>query len=146
MTSKSKLLLAGILAVAVVSLAVYISSRYQYSSQLGLAKELKKAMQAMMVDLSQAKAKSITGVPADGQWHPSIAFENVKSEGVQYVLGGPKRNELSRLSNGSSNRVAEHIGTLHMRRQSADTSMIEVRLQAQNNMSLASNFKIRMQE
>lgn len=144
-STKSFLVLVVIIGV-LAGLMYNNSVRQKHLSQVALAKELHKAMGAMMTDLRQGRAGSVKGVPADGKWHHEIAFSTIKEGAIEYRLSGESGSDLNRTSAGVSQTIAAHIGTLNLRRQAADNSLMEVQLQARNNLSLTSNFKIRMQE
>ncbi|MBI4309163.1 MAG: hypothetical protein HY591_02410 [Candidatus Omnitrophica bacterium] len=124
---------------------IYNSHAQKYRLQVVLAKELRKAMGAMMGDLGSARAVTVRGVPADGQWYHEIAFQDGKDGPVQYRIG-PGDNHLNRVGRGGAHVIAGHMRALDVRRQSDNASIVEVRIQAYNGLSLTSNFKIRLQE
>lgn len=137
-----------LLVVAIAAGLVFYNSfaRQQYRSQVILAKELRKAMDAMMWDLRQAKAMTVKGVPADGQWRHEIIFDTVRDEGISYLLNGPAGDQLKRAHQETRRLIASHMGELNIRRQAESPSVLEVQIKARNETSLMSNFKIRMQD
>lgn len=147
MLSKSKIFVISALAVflAVTGILLYrITVKRNYQSQVVLAQEIRKAMGTMMADLRQAQTATVTGVPADGQWHQAIGFKTPIQGNIKYALNSS--GEIRRSAEGRSQAVAFYMGGLNFRRQPGDLSMLEVQVQARNAASLTSNFKIRMQE
>ena len=113
-----------------------------HNAQMALARETRKAMDAMMGDFREARSATIEGVPADGKWYHSLAFDKGTQGAVRYELT-PAGHELRRVTPGSSRTVAVHIAVLNIRRQPGVADVLEVQLQAQNSGTLISNFKIR---
>ena len=96
--------LSSVLAMVLVfgaALVVYnITKRQRYDSQVVLAKELHKAMDAMMGDLRQARTITVKGVPPDGQWHHAVTFNTTEEGPVQYRLNNLPGNDLARQKSG----------------------------------------------
>ena len=116
-----------------------------HNAQMALARETRKAMDAMMGDFREARSASIKGVPADGRWHHELAFDKGAQGTVHYGLT-PAGHELRRIAPGSDRTVAVHITGLNIRRQPGVLDVLEVQLQAQNQGTLISNFKIRTRD
>ncbi len=146
MTKKRRTILVISVLIAVVAGVFYQSAAYQkYRAQVGLAKELHKAMNAMMNDFREAQTASVQGVSANGQWRHAIAFTTAQGP-VRYQLSGPKSNELKRTAGDGPQLIAHHIGTFNIRRLPEDSAVLEVQIAAQNKSSLSSNFKVRMRD
>ena len=134
-----------VLVLAVMAGVLFYISLRQNSVSLVLAAETHKAMSAMMVDLRQARASTIEGVPADGKWYHSVAFEKAKEGIVRYEVT-PAGRELRRISTGANRTVARSMEGLNIRRQLGVVDVLEVQLQAKNRAELVSNFKIRTRD
>ena len=131
-----------IIVLAVLAVALFFLRSNQNSAQMALAVETNKAMTAMMADFREARAKTIEGVPSDGKWYHSLAFEK-GSEGIVRYEITPAGHELRRISTGASRTVARSMNTLNVRRQPGVADVLEVQLQAKDRAELVSNFKIR---
>ena len=134
-----------VLVFALALGAVFYGRSVSHNAQMVLARETRKAMDAMMGDLREAKSASITGVPADGKWHHAVAFDK-GTEGVVHYELTPAGHELRRIAPGFDRTVAVHIAGLNIRRQPGVLDVLEVQLQAQNQGTLISNFKIRTRD
>ena len=132
------------LLLAVLAVMLWrVKEKQDYSQKVILAKETRKVMGQLMVDLRGAASKSINGAPADGRWYDRFAFDR-STIAVEYSL---KQGFLSRLSEGNRMPVAQHIASVRMRRQPNEASVVEVQIKAHQNLSsLVSNFKIRLQD
>jgi hypothetical protein len=60
-------------------------------------------------------------------------------------LSGLEGKQLKRSSDGKEELIASHLEALNLRRDSHDTAILEVQIQADHNIPMA-NFKVRMQE
>jgi len=114
-----------------------------YRQRIALAREIRKALDHLMPDLYAARENTIQGVQADGQWYNRITFEYAGQGMVSYAL---KEGHLWRLNNGRAELIADHIGDLRIRRQKETPDMLEVQLEARNNVVLVSNLRIRVRD
>ena len=94
-----------------------------------------------MVDLREARENTILDAPADGAWHSRIAFDRIGQGSLEYIV---KEGRLLRLNHGQSLLIADDIATLHIRRQQSTPDILEVQIEAQKNVSLVSNLRIRI--
>ena len=136
----------AVLAVAVLALfCVRSIFPNKHDAQMVLAQETHKAMSAMMADFREARSTTIEGVPADGKWYHTVAFEKGQEGIVRYEVT-PASHELRRTSTGFDRTVARYMDGLNIRRQSGALDIFEVQLQAKNQAELVSNFKIRTRD
>ena len=146
MLSKSKVLIVAIFVLFLI-VGVWICRRTimmnENHSKIVLVKELHKAVSMMMADLRSAKASSISDVPTDGQWYHAVTFSTSQEGPINYNIEGDK---IKRLYKKESYLVASRIGGLNLRRAPGQDSMLEVQIQAKDNLSLTTNFKVRLQE
>ena len=119
MKNRSLVLLILLAALGAMYYAKYVSKS---GSQMALARETHKAMDAMMADLRDAHFATVKGVPSDGKWYHSVSFEKT-AEGVVAYEATPASHELRRSAAGSSRTVAGHIAELNIRRQPGSDSM-----------------------
>ena len=139
-----KKIIVGLVAVVIAGFCVIQFMRFQdQHAQEVMAKELRKAISATMLDLSQAKGASIQGVPADGRWYHAVNF-NTKLYGV--VDYHVENRMLIRGNHGSSQQIAKFIDELNIRRLPADKLIVEVKIILRNKSILTSNFRVRIQE
>jgi hypothetical protein len=54
----------------------------RYDNQAVAAAQVRLAMEAMMEDLREARAKTLKGVPADGKWHHEVIFNKGQQGGA----------------------------------------------------------------
>ena len=94
-----------------------------------------------MFDLREAQQSSILDAPADGMWHSRIAFIQNQLGALEYII---KEGHLFRVNQGKTLLIADNIASLRMRRQKETPDILEVQIEAQKNVSLISNLKIRM--
>lgn len=134
--------LFSVIAGACFAIFLSGSDSWQVNSvKLELQQELRKAADWMRQDLWEAGVSTITNVPADGNWYPTITFRvsNGVSSGnilwsantIQFLLGGTNSNQLQRQSAAQTKIIAQDIQTLQFRRQAATPSILEVSLAAQ---------------
>ena len=144
--NKGIVLFILVLTVAGVFYAKSVSQTKR-QSQMALAKEIRKAMDAMMVDFREARSTTIQGVPADGQWHHRVSFNKGGKNVVRYEVTSPT-HELMRTEGDLSQFVpiARSIAGLNIRRQPGVLDVLEVQVQAKNQVELVSNFKIRTRD
>ena len=108
-----------------------------------LAQDIRKVLGSLMVDLQDARESSIQDVPADGQWHHRFAFENTRQGPLEYLI---KDGHLLRINGGKTVLIADNINDMHIRRQKETPDILEVQIEAQKNVSLVSNLRIRIRE
>jgi hypothetical protein len=118
-----------------------IKHKEEYRQKVVLAQDTHKGLVHLMYDLSKAKKHSIRGVPADGQWHDRIAFYQSRQGPLEYLVD---KGRLLRISNGKALLIADNIADLRIRRQEQSPDILEVQITAQKNVSLLSNFRIRL--
>jgi len=120
-----------------------IKRREDFHQKTILAYEIRKVLDYLMVDLSQAKESSMLDLPADGQWHNRIAFSEAGQGSLEYFL---KDGILYRDNKGQELLIADHIAKLRIRHQQETPDIIEVQINAQSNVSMISNFKVRIRD
>ena len=118
-----------------------IKDKEDYRRKIVLAGEIHKVLERLMFDLYGAGVSSIQDVPADGEWHDRIAFAHPGQGAGEYQLQG---GHLWRMSAGQASLIADHIGRLRIRRQKEDPDILEVQIEARDDVSLLSNLKIRI--
>jgi hypothetical protein len=118
-----------------------IKHNEEYQQKVVLSQEIHKGLVHLMYDLTMAQKNSIHGVPADGQWHDRIAFFQTQQGPMEYLV---RNNRLLRFSNGKAMLIADNIAELRIRRQQQVPDILEVQLEAQKNVTLISNFRIRL--
>ena len=142
--NKIKILYVGLLigiCVLTVSTFLKIKNIEDYRRKTILAQEIHKVLEQLMFDLYDARESTIQDVPADGQWHSHIAFAHAGGQVGEYQLRG---EHLWRLHNGQALLIADHIGALRLRRQKETPDVLEVQIEARNNVSLLSHLKIKI--
>lgn len=126
------------------SLAAGENSWQVNKTKMELQQELRKAVEWMKYDLQEAGSGSITNVPADGAWYSTITFKtpdgvtssgaiNWSSDTTQFILAGTNSNELHRIIGSTTKILAQSISSLHFRRQSTSSEILEVGLIAQKD-------------
>ena len=120
-----------------------LKKRLEYQQKTVLAHEIHKVLGILMVDLSQARENTIQDVPADGQWHRRFAFVQAQQGAMEYSV---REGHLFRTSNGKEALIADDIADLRIRRQKETPGILEVQIEAQKNVSLISNLKIRLRQ
>ena len=118
-----------------------IKHQGEFQQKTVLAKETHQGLVKLMYDLSKAHKNTIRGVKPDGQWHHRIAFYQTGQGLVTYLL---KDGRLLRLNANKNLLIAYSIADLSFRRQPQAPDILEVRIVAQKDVSLISNFKIRL--
>ncbi len=131
------LIFAGIL------ISYKVAGWVDHQRQLGLARELRKAISATMLDLSQAKSGSIEGVPSDGQWHHSVRFNTHQYGQISYKLNSL---QLIRQDVKSEQVIATHVKEFNMRRTQREPMIVDVKVILKDGILLSSNFRVRLQE
>jgi len=116
-----------------------IKSKQQYQQKIVLAQETRKVLGYLMVDLREAREKSILDVPPDGLWHHRMAFDRNNQGALEYLVHD---GQLFRINQGKSELIAEDINDIRIRRQENTPDLLEV--EAKKNVSLISNLKIRV--
>ena len=119
-----------------------MKEKYEYPHKIVLAKEIRKVMDRMMIDVREAKQSSIREVPTDGKWHKRNAFDKVNEGMVEYVV--VKDRQLVRLTPGRAETIANHIAAIRIRRPTKEADVLEIQIEAKKDISLMSNFKIRV--
>jgi hypothetical protein len=144
--SKIKIIFISLLIpffILIISTLIKIKNREDFQHKKVLAQEIHKVLGVLMLDLRDARESSIQDVPADGQWYGHIAFENDQLGPVEYMTNN---GHLMRLNHGQRLLIADHIKEIHIRRQQGSPTLIEVQIEAHTDVSLESNFKIRIRE
>ena len=144
--NKIKIILICLL-IPFCALAVFtfskIKNKEEYQQKIALAKEMRKAMEHLMLDLLEARKDTLLDAPADGLWHNRIAFTHVQLGNLEYLI---KNRHLLRINNGNQLLIADDIGDFRIRRQKDTPDIVEVQIKAQKNVSLISNLKIRIRQ
>jgi hypothetical protein len=120
---------------------VRIREIHRMDQKIVLAHETNKALYHLMFDLSQVREASIQDVPADGAWHDHITFMRAPQGEQEYVVQG---RELLLVDNGKPSSIAENIVGLRIRRHMDSPGILEVQIRAQKDVTLLSNFRIRL--
>jgi len=118
-----------------------IKNKVDFQQKVLLAQETRKVLDHLMFDLREAQQSSILDAPADGMWHSRIAFIQNQLGALEYII---KEGHLFRVNQGKTLLIADNIASLRMRRQKETPDILEVQIEAQKNVSLISNLKIRM--
>ena len=120
---------------------VKIKNQADFKQKIYLAMETRKALEHLMVDLSQASENNLLDLPADGQWHHRVAFSQAQDDIIEYSL---HEGHLWKSNKGVDSLIADHLSDLSIRREPLSPGILEVKLTAQNSEELISNFKIRI--
>jgi hypothetical protein len=120
-----------------------IKNKEEFQQKAVLAREIRKVLYHLMVDLRDARVNTFLDAPADGQWHNRIAFIEAGQGALEYVI---KEGHLLRLNDGKSLLIADDIGGLRIRHQKETPDIVEVQIEARKNVSLTSYLKIRIRE
>jgi hypothetical protein len=133
------------LFIGIFVLIVYpflkVKNKEVYRQKIVLAQEIRKSLDHLMPDLYTVSADAIKDVPADGQWYDQITFEDARQGVVVYKL---RAGHLWRLIQGHDLLIARDIGALRVRRQKETPDILEVQIEAKNNVTLVSNVRIRI--
>lgn len=136
-----------ILIIVVIFAAGFLfmkaSGWLKHQRQLALAGELRKAISATMLDLSQAKSATIEGIPPDGQWHHSTTFNTHQYGQIAYALEAKK---LMRQDPKTNQVIATHVQEFNLRRSPGDKMIIDVKVVLKQGIILSSNFRVRLRE
>jgi hypothetical protein len=103
----------------------------QYRQKIVLAKEIRKVLVQLFMDLSQGQNEPLLQVPADGGWHID----------PEYMI---KEGHLFHLIDGRRTLIADDIAALRVRRQEQSPDILEIQIVARNSVSLVSNLRIRI--
>ena len=144
--NKIKIIIVCLLVVffALITLTFWkIKSNEEIHQKAVLAQEIQKALYHIMFDLRSARENTIMDLPADGMWYNHIAFNRVHQGVLEYKITG---GHLLRVINGKGLLIADHIGDMRIRRQKTTPYILEVQIEAQNNVSLKSYLKIRIRQ
>jgi hypothetical protein len=120
-----------------------IKHHEEFQQKAVLAKDMRKAVEHLMLDLIEARENTILDAPADGQWHDRIAFSTPRLGPLEYLI---KDRHLWRNNEGKNLLIANNIGAFHIRRQKNTPDILEVQIEALSNVSLVSNLKIRIHQ
>jgi len=118
-----------------------IKSDGEFRQKTVLAVETRKVLEHLMIDLREARQNTILDLPSDGAWHHRIAFDSAKEGALEYII---KEGHLFRFNKGSELLIADNIADLRIRRQKVTPDILEVQIEAQKDVSLVSNLKIRL--
>ncbi len=107
-------------------------------TRMELQQDLRKAMEWMKYELTEAGDTSITNVLANGNWFTSIVFKiptGVSNGAIAWdantITFQISANQLQRVYNGTTKILANNITSLQFRRQAATSDILEVALTAQ---------------
>ncbi len=114
-----------------------------HQQQVSLAKELRKAISATMLDLSQAKSSSIEGIPADGQWYHFTSFDTHQYGKIGYSINN---KQLMRKDVNVDQVISKHVKEFNLRRKSNEPMIVDVKIVLKEGIILSSNFRVRLQE
>jgi hypothetical protein len=120
-----------------------IKHHEEFQQKAVLAHEIRKVLEHLMVDISQAREASFGDVATDGLWHHRISFDQVQQGAVEYLI---KEGHLLRINQGKTLFIADDIGDLRIRRQKETPDILEIQIEAKKNVSLISNLKIRLRQ
>lgn len=151
------ILAAGMYALSMVG----DSSWHSNKARIELQQEMRKAMEALVLDLRETGGTSITNVPADGAWYSTITFKlptgvnsgsiNWDGFSVQYsVISGQLRRIYNVTPTPITRTICQNVQSIQFRRQLANPDILEVAMQAQKNsskglaLSYALNFDIQL--
>lgn len=132
-----------VLILAGVLIAFKLSSWLDHQRQMSLARELRKAISATMLDLSQAKSGSIQGIPADGQWYHATSFNTHQYGQIAYAVNN---QQLIRQDVKAKQVIAGHVKEFNLRRIPSDPMIVDVKVILKAGILLSSNFRVRLQE
>jgi len=121
----------------------FLKMRHQeeFKQKTVLAGEIHKGLLHLMFDLGHARKNSIQGVPADGQWYHRVVFYQTQQGFLTYLV---KEGRMLRISSQKTMLIADHIDVLRLRRLKQTPDILEVQIEAQKDVSLISNLRIRL--
>ncbi|MDE1921696.1 MAG: hypothetical protein KGJ09_10295 [Candidatus Omnitrophica bacterium] len=134
MVKKLKILYACLLIPFLVLLTlgfVKIKHWEEYRQKVVLAKDIRLVLESLLLDLTESRDNALVHVRADGLWHGD----------PQYSI---KDGHLFRIDGRRRSLVADHIISLLVRRQRKNPDILEIRIEARQGVSLASNLRIRI--
>ena len=154
------LIMAVILGAILMILLSGSESWQVNSAQVEANQEVRKAMEWMKQELIQGGSSTITNVPADGTWYPTITFKTASgvsggvitwsSNTIQYLRGGTNSQQLLRRSGGVDKVIAIDMQALQFRRQSSSANVVEINVQAQKDtprgthLTASANFQVKL--
>jgi len=144
--NKIKIIIVCLLVPVLVLMAaafMKFRSKEQFQQKTLLAQEIRKVLDRLMFDLREARENTIQDVPADGEWHHRFAFDRSGQGALEYTIN---EGHLYRMNQGEKLLIADHIADLRMRRQKSSPDVLEVQIEAQNDVTLISNLKIRIRQ
>ena len=139
--NKIKIILVCLLIPLIFLVYPKIKAMEEFQQKVVLAKETRKVLENLMLDLIEARKSTFLGVPADGVWHSRIAFDRSGQGALEYIIKG---GHLWRINNGKGTLIADDIADLRIRRQRTAPDIFEIQIKAQNKFSLVSNLRIRI--
>ena len=114
------------------------SSFASAEAQTRVNQELRKGVEFIVGDVTEAGVDTIAGVPADGVWYPSVTFEKPagvasgelvwSGTAITYALGG---EQLLRTTAGDQRVVANRITSFKVRREAAAPAVLEFLVSSQ---------------
>ncbi len=144
MIKNIKIFLIFLIFVLAAGFTFYKVSAWQkHQQQLDLGRELRKAISATMLDLSQAKSGSIQGVPPDGQWHHAASFNTYEYGQISYTF---KDRQLIRQDPKGQQVIANHVHEFNLRRTPSDPMIVDVKVVLKDGILIPQNFRVRLRE
>ncbi|MDE2028681.1 MAG: hypothetical protein KGK03_07970 [Candidatus Omnitrophica bacterium] len=103
----------------------------EYNRKVVLAKDIRKVLESLFLDLSENRNDALLKTPVDGRWHGDPEY--IIKEGNLFHINGKTRF-----------LVADHIAALRVRRLKQSPNILEIRIEAKSDVTLVSNLRIRI--
>ncbi|PIP67528.1 MAG: hypothetical protein CO035_04655 [Candidatus Omnitrophica bacterium CG_4_9_14_0_2_um_filter_42_8] len=111
-------------------------------SQISVQESCRNSLDAMVRELRQAGASTISDVPADGADYTAITFQipvsisatgPVWSANIRYSLGGLNGTQLLRTQSGNQRVVGNNSSSLIFNRSAVNPNVVNISITAQKN-------------
>lgn len=139
-TKVLNIFLSLVFLVLVFFIVLEIKHHQEHVQRIALAGQIQKASQSLMLDFALSHS-TFLDLPIDGVWHEKFAFKNDGLVTLKYFIN---EGHLFRLNRGRETLVADHIVLLRVRRQRNRPDIVEIEIEARNNISVASYLKVRL--
>ena len=134
--------------VTIVFLALFLlwdagwSTLETAQAQAIVNQELRKGVDCLVSEVTEAGVSTIVGVPADDTWYGSLTFQTAtdvvggstvwSADQIVYALGGTENRQLLRMCGDAVRVVANNIESFAVRRLSTDPAMTEIAVRSKS--------------
>ena len=133
------------LIISAAIFSVLATGRNSFSageSQMSVQQACRNSLDAMVKELRQAAALTISDVPANGTNYATITFQipvSISATGptwsanIQYSLGGLNGKQLIKTQSGNQKILGNNISTVNFSRSAANPNVVNISVTAQKN-------------